>query len=109
MDVVPAQVLYNDLAACHAAARRGGPIGDESVVAIPGHHWDRFTCGKHIDFVFSSLRVVKKKIIPRYRRHIAILTGSTEISAEQMRAEMFNRELMVPLIRQNRNYRDARI
>lgn len=44
MNVVPAQVLYNDLAACHAAARRRGPIGDESVVAIPGHHWRRLTC-----------------------------------------------------------------
>lgn len=45
MDVVPAQILYNDLAACHAVARRAGPVADEFVVAIPGHRRGRLTCG----------------------------------------------------------------
>lgn len=73
MDVVPAQVLYNDLAACHAAARRRRPIGNESVVAIPGHHWGRFTCGNTsisllVCYVSSLVKKKKKKIIPWYRR-----------------------------------------
>lgn len=67
VDVVPTQVLYNDLAACHVAARRRGPIGDESVVAIPGHHRGRFTWGvaETRRFRFSFLR---EKKIRRYRR-----------------------------------------
>lgn len=63
-------------------------------------------------FRFSLLRVSlveKKKLYPDTpaNRDISRLT---EISAKQMRAEMFNGELMVsPAVRQNRNYRDARI
>lgn len=66
MDVVPAQVLYNDLAACHAAARRRGPIADESVVAIPGHYRGRFTYGnRSISFQLVACQPGGKKILPR--------------------------------------------
>jgi len=64
MNVVPAQVLYNNLAACHAAARRRGPIGDESVIAIPGHHRGRFTCAnRSITFQLVVRQPLGKKNI----------------------------------------------
>ena len=54
VNVVPAQVLYNDLATCHIAVWHCGPICDESVVAIPRHDWGRFTYGNR------SILLIKK-------------------------------------------------
>lgn len=85
MDVVPTQVLYNDLAACHAAARRRGPIGDESVVAIPGHLWGRFTCGStSISFQLVTCQSHKKKLSDTDEsRHSRIDRDSREANARR--------------------------
>lgn len=65
VDVVPAQILYNDLAACHAVAQYRNPVGDEFVVAIPGHRRGRLTYGNtSISFQLAACQLGGKIIAP---------------------------------------------
>lgn len=63
VDVVPAQILYNDLAACHIVAQYRNPVGDEFVVAIPGHRRGRLTYGNtSISFQLAACQLGGKII-----------------------------------------------
>lgn len=65
VDVVPAQILYNDLAACHTVAQYRNPVGDEFVVAIPGHRRGRLTYGNtSISFQLAACQLGGKIIAP---------------------------------------------
>lgn len=85
VDVVPAQILYNDLAARHAAAvQRRGAVGDESVVAIPGHHRRRLTCGKYINFVLTRCAGARARSVSRknYREYVSTNDGIHPLRGE---------------------------
>lgn len=89
VDVVPVQILYNDLAACHIVAQCRSPVGDEFVVAIPGHRRGRLTYGNtSISFQLAACQPGGKIIAPG-------------IDETRRFAEVFSERMRV--------YRDARV